>query len=733
MKRKYLIDSFDKEYLKKNKQLIDNFNSKNISFNCFLEINGYKNNDNFGNNINNQNENGNEHSSSYPIIFKMFCKNLTDLANQNKLDPLIGREKEIDRIIQILCRRTKNNPVLIGEPSVGKTAIVEGLSQKIIMKKVPSTLHNKKILSLDLALMVSGTKYRGQFEERIKQLVYEIERRNDIIIFIDELHMIVGTGGSSEGSMDISNILKPALSRGEFKCIGATTFNEYKKYLEKDGALERRFQPVIVNAPTIKESIKILNGISHLYENYHGCKFTKEAIKNAVKLSERYIPEKFLPDKAIDILDESGSKVQIKISRDIYKKENIFRKKIFCIKEKKEECVNKQKFEKAAEYRDRERKLRKDYFTFKKSLLTKKEKITVDKSTIISTISNYTGIPIKTIQKIKDKKKEYNFIANYLRKKIVGQEDAIKLVLNTIKKFYFGIGNSIKPIGSFMFLGPTGVGKTYLAQIISKTIFGNKKDFKNCRGIVQINMSEYMEKHSISRLIGSPPGYIGYEEGGQLTEKIKRNPYSVILFDEIEKAHKDICNVLLQILEEGKITDSKGKTINFRNTIIIMTSNIGSKFFENEDRNLGFHNSLNKDVSLNENQKINRNLEIKKNAIRDLKNRFRSEFINRIDRIIVFNDLNDYDAKKILRIEIKKICKKFKKNWKINLNIENDAQCFLLKKGFKKKYGARSIKRFVETFLKEFLVDNLLKNYKEIKLKKNITLSISNQKIKLNF
>ena len=631
-----------------------------------------------------------------------FSRDLTVLAKLKKLDPVIGRRDEIERLAQILCRRKKNNPVLIGEPGVGKTAIAEGLAQKIINFDVPRFLYGKRLLDLDLAGVVSGTKYRGQFEERVKAIMNEIKTSDNIILFIDELHTIIGAGSAS-GSLDASNMFKPALSRGEIHCIGATTLDEYRKYIEKDGALDRRFQKVNISPPSIKESIEILNGLKENYEKHHNVKFDSNAIKACVELSERYISDKFLPDKAIDIMDEAGSKIHIKnlkVPDAIIKLEL----KIEKIRVEKDEVISSQQFEKAASLRDKEKLLisNLDEEEKKWSIDEKKNISIVLEKDIGDVISLMTGIPISDIAE-KESQKLLNMNEN-IKKYIIGQDEAVDSLTKSIQLSRTGLKNPNKPIGIFLFLGPTGVGKTETAKILSKQLFP-KSD-----SLLKIDMSEYMERFAVSRLIGAPPGYIGFEEGGELTEVIRRKPYSLILFDEIEKAHPDVFNILLQLFDEGFLTDSMGRKVDFRNTIIILTSNIGTRSFD-ENKNYGFGESLQ-----------NNNFElIKSEILNKVQKIFSPEFINRLDESIVFKPLNKNNILKIVSLQLKDLFENIKsKNIKlfISLSVKN----FLVEKGFSQKYGARKIRREIKSLIEIPISELILKG-----------LIISGDNLKVNF
>lgn len=621
---------------------------------------------------------------------KAFGRDLTEIARQGKLDPVIGRSNEIMRVIQILCRRTKNNPVLIGEAGVGKTAIVEGLAQEIAANAVPDIIANKRVIALDMALMVAGTKYRGQFEERIKALMEEIEKAKDVILFIDELHTIVGAG-SADGAMDASNIFKPALSRGALQCIGATTLAEYRKFIEKDSALDRRFQSVKVDAPSVDDTIKILQGIRANYEKHHHCVYTDAALAAAVKLSERYITSRFLPDKAIDVIDEAGSRARIKMLK---RPENIeeIEKRIKDAASEKENAVREQKFEDAARFRDIEKQLslqRDDILrNWRKSM---EEKISeVGEDDIFAVVSSWTGIPLARMEESESKK--LLKLEEILRGQVVGQNEATSVIARALRRSRAALKDPRRPIGSFLFLGPTGVGKTYLAKTLALQMFGDED------ALIQIDMSEYMEKFSISRLIGSPPGYVGHEDGGQLTEKVRRRPYSVILFDEIEKAHPDVAQLLLQVLEDGRLTDSLGRTVDFRNTIIILTSNVGAHILQKK-QSLGFGAETDAEADYEK---------TKEKVLDEMKKVFRPEFLNRINDIVLFRSLSRQDMGKIVDIELAKIEKRLDEQ-KLKVKLDDSAKEFLVEKGWDEKYGARPLKRALERELEDPMAEELLK------------------------
>lgn len=621
---------------------------------------------------------------------KAFGRDLTEIARQGKLDPVIGRSNEIMRVIQILCRRTKNNPVLIGEAGVGKTAIVEGLAQEIAANAVPDIIANKRVIALDMALMVAGTKYRGQFEERIKALMEEIEKAKDVILFIDELHTIVGAG-SADGAMDASNIFKPALSRGALQCIGATTLAEYRKFIEKDSALDRRFQSVKVDAPSVDDTIKILQGIRANYEKHHHCVYTDAALAAAVKLSERYITSRFLPDKAIDVIDEAGSRARIKMLK---RPENIeeIEKRIKDAASEKENAVREQKFEDAARFRDIEKQLslqRDDILkNWRKSMEEKNSEVGEDD--IFAVVSSWTGIPLARMEESESKK--LLKLEEILRGQVVGQNEATSVIARALRRSRAALKDPRRPIGSFLFLGPTGVGKTYLAKTLALQMFGDED------ALIQIDMSEYMEKFSISRLIGSPPGYVGHEDGGQLTEKVRRRPYSVILFDEIEKAHPDVAQLLLQVLEDGRLTDSLGRTVDFRNTIIILTSNVGAHILQKK-QSLGFGAETDAEADYEK---------TKEKVLDEMKKVFRPEFLNRINDIVLFRSLSRQDMGKIVDIELAKIEKRLDEQ-KLKIKLDDSAKEFLVEKGWDEKYGARPLKRALERELEDPMAEELLK------------------------
>jgi len=621
---------------------------------------------------------------------KAFGRDLTELAKNGEMDPVIGRKKEIRRVIQILCRRTKNNPVLIGEAGVGKTAIVEGLAMEIASGVVPEILADKRVITLDLALMVAGTKYRGQFEERIKAVMDEIRRAKNIIIFIDELHTIVGAG-AAEGAMDASNIFKPALSRGELQCIGATTLAEYRKYIEKDSALDRRFQSVKVEAPNMEDTLKILQGIRGKYEDHHKVTFTDSALEFAVKLSDRYITARFLPDKAIDVLDEAGSRARIdSLNRPPEIEELAGEIDEVCAQ--KEDAISKQHFEQAAKYRDQEKQLRAKREQMIEDWKTSREEqvIMVDEEAMCEVVSDWTGIPLSRMEQTESQK--LLSLEADLQNYIIGQNEATEVISKALRRSRADLKDPRRPIGSFMFLGPTGVGKTHLAKILAEKMFGDQD------ALIQIDMSEYMEKFALSRLIGSPPGYVGYEEGGQLTEQVRRKPYCVILFDEIEKAHPDVAQILLQVLEDGRLTDSLGRTVDFRNTILIMTSNVGADVLQ-RNTSMGF------DVGMDDAVDFER---IKDKILDETKKAFKPEFLNRLTEIVIFRKLTKDHMTRIVDLELKKVTERLKAH-DITFTVTDEAKDFLIDRGWDEKYGARPLRRAVERHLEDPLAEAILR------------------------
>lgn len=627
--------------------------------------------------------------SKTPVLDN-FGRDLTELAEEGKLDPVVGREKEIERVSQILSRRKKNNPLLIGEPGVGKSAIAEGLALRIIQKKVSRILFNKRVVTLDLASLVAGTKYRGQFEERMKAVMNELEKNDDIILFIDEIHTIVGAGGAT-GSLDASNMFKPALARGEIQCIGATTLDEYRQYIEKDGALERRFQKVIIEPTSVEETITILNNIKEKYEDHHNVIYTPEAIEACVKLTNRYMSDRFLPDKAIDALDEAGSRVHITnivVPKQILELE----KKLEEVRELKNSVVKKQKYEEAAKLRDDEKRIEKELSIAQEEWETesKTNRITVTEDNVADVVSMMTGIPVNRIAQT-----ESNKLANLpelIKGKVIGQDEAVTKISRSIQRNRAGLKDPNRPIGSFIFLGQTGVGKTQLAKVLAKELFDSED------ALVRIDMSEYMEKFAISRLIGAPPGYVGYEEGGQLTEKVRRKPYCVVLLDEIEKAHPDVFNMMLQVLDDGYLTDSLGRKIDFKNTIIIMTSNVGARQLKDFGQGVGFGTSA----------KIAQADEHSKSVIENaLKKTFAPEFLNRIDDVIVFNPLEKEHIDLIIEIELKKLYSRIK-DLGYNLSLSKSAKAFIAEKGFDKQFGARPLKRAIQKYIEDTLAEEII-------------------------
>jgi len=651
-------------------------------------------------------EAGGKKDSKTPAL-RAFGRDLTELAKKNELDPVIGRADEIERVIQILCRRTKNNPVLIGEAGVGKTAIAEGLAQEIVAGEVPEILRDKKVITLDLALMVAGTKYRGQFEERIKAVMDEIRRTKNVILFIDELHTIVGAG-SAEGAMDASNIIKPALSRGELQCIGATTLNEYRKYIEKDAALERRFQTVKVEAPSVDETILILKGIRPKYEAHHKARIADDALEAAARLSDRYLTGRFLPDKAIDVMDEAGSRARIAAMTRPPNVKDI-EAQIEQIRVDKEAAIKAQDFEKAAALRDSEKQAKDKLDTILSEWRINKEEkeVLVTEDDIMHVVSKWTGVPLSRMEQQETQK--LLAMESELKGKVIGQDEAVVAISKALRRSRADLKDPRRPIGSFVFLGPTGVGKTFLARTLAEFMFGDAD------ALIQIDMSEYMEKFTASRLIGSPPGYVGYEEGGQLSEAVRRRPYSVVLFDEIEKAHPDVMHLLLQILEEGKITDSLGRKIDFRNTIIIMTSNVGADLIRKQTT-LGFGAP-----NLDDNYDV-----MKDKILEETKRVFKPEFLNRLDDTIVFHTLTKPDLIQIVDLEVAKVIQRIKaKN--IHLILEESAKDFLIEKGYDPQYGARPMRRAVERYMEDPLAEELLRG--NIKTHENIHVKREGEKL----
>ena len=626
---------------------------------------------------------------STPTLDK-YSRDLTDLAREGRLDPVIGRDNETNRVMQILSRRTKNNPVLIGEPGVGKTAVVEGLAERIVSKEVPDTLLDKRLVTLDLPAMIAGSKYRGEFEERIKKVINEVLNAGNVLLFLDELHTIIGAGGA-EGAVDASNILKPLLARGELQLIGATTVDEYRKHIEKDSALERRFQPIMVEEPSLEDATKILLGLKHKYEEHHAVSITDRAIESAVKLSKRYISDRFLPDKAIDLVDEAASKTRISNYMEPEKIKEI-KAEIDKMEKEKEDAVGAEEFERAGEIKEKQERLKEKQDKIREKWIEDKKnrKLVVDEDEIADVVALWTKIPVKKITE--NDSQRLNNLEKVLHERVVGQDEAVSAVARAIRRGRVGLKDPKRPIGSFLFLGPTGVGKTELSKALAYSIFGSEN------ALIRVDMSEYMEKHSVSRMVGSPPGYVGYEEGGQLSEKVRRNPYSVILFDEIEKAHPDVFNILLQVLDDGHITDSSGRMIDFKNTVIILTSNAGAQRII-EPKQLGFASNSDdkKDYS-----------DMKNSVMEEVKQMFKPEFLNRIDDTIVFHQLTKEDLKEILDILLKEINSRLDEQMQMNLRLTDKAKEFLIDKGYDKKYGARPLKRALQNEIEDRLAEQIL-------------------------
>ena len=626
---------------------------------------------------------------STPTLDK-YSRDLTDLAKEGRLDPVIGRDNETNRVMQILSRRTKNNPVLIGEPGVGKTAVVEGLAERIISKEVPDTLLDKRLVTLDLPAMIAGSKYRGEFEERIKKVINEVLNAGNVLLFLDELHTIIGAGGA-EGAVDASNILKPLLARGELQLIGATTIDEYRKHIEKDSALERRFQPIMVEEPSLEDATKILLGLKHKYEEHHAVSITDKAIERAVKLSKRYISDRFLPDKAIDLVDEAASKTRISNYMEPEKIKEL-KAEIDKMEKEKEDAVGAEEFERAGEIKEKQEKLREKQDKIREKWMEDKrnKKLVVDEDEIADVVALWTKIPVKKITE-NDSQRLSN-LEKVLHERVVGQQEAVSAVARAIRRGRVGLKDPKRPIGSFLFLGPTGVGKTELSKALAYSMFGSEN------ALIRVDMSEYMEKHSVSKMVGSPPGYVGYEEGGQLSEKVRRNPYSVILFDEIEKAHPDVFNILLQVLDDGHITDSSGRMIDFKNTVIILTSNAGAQRIV-EPKQLGFASSSDdkKDYS-----------DMKNSVMEEVKQMFKPEFLNRIDETIVFHQLTKENLKEILDILLNEINSRLDEQMQMNLRLSDKAKEFLIDKGYDKKYGARPLKRALQNEIEDRMAEQIL-------------------------
>ena len=646
---------------------------------------------------------GHKAANAHTPTLDSLARDLTEIARQGEIDPVIGRSKEIERVIQVLSRRRKNNPVLIGEPGVGKTAIAEGLAQQIVNNEVPEILRDKRVMTLDMGTVVAGTKYRGEFEDRLKKVMEEIRQARNIILFIDELHTLIGAGGA-EGAIDASNILKPALARGELQCIGATTLDEYRKYIEKDAALERRFQPIQVDEPSVEESIEILKGLRDRYEAHHRVTISDDAIESAVKLSDRYITDRFLPDKAIDLIDEAASRVRL---RSYTAPPNLkeLEQKLEEIKKEKDAAVQSQEFEKAASLRDKEQKLKDELEKTKREWQEKQGKesseVTIDDIAYI--VSTWTGIPVTKMAK--DEMEQLINLEEKLHERVIGQSEAVKAVSRAIRRARAGLKDPKRPVGSFIFLGPTGVGKTELARALAATMFGDED------AMIRIDMSEYMEKHSTSRLVGSPPGYVGYEEGGQLTEAVRRKPYSVILLDEIEKAHPEVFNILLQVLEDGRLTDSKGRTVDFRNTVLIMTSNVGAHELRRQ-KYVGFTmNDVSQDYK-----------EMKSKVMDELKKAFRPEFLNRIDETIVFHTLEEKHIKEIVTLMIEQLQKRLEEQ-EISFTLTDRAIEKITKEGMDLEYGARPLRRSIQKNVEDFLSEELLKG--NIKIGQKIEIDLN--------
>ncbi|MFX3674686.1 MAG: ATP-dependent protease ATP-binding subunit ClpC [Paenisporosarcina sp.] len=656
-----------------------------------------------GSNDHVQTSGGSNPAANTPTLDSL-ARDLTQIAREGSLDPVIGRSKEITRVIEVLSRRTKNNPVLIGEPGVGKTAIAEGLAQQIIQNEVPEILRDKRVMTLDMGTVVAGTKYRGEFEDRLKKVMDEIRQAGNVILFIDELHTLIGAGGA-EGAIDASNILKPSLARGELQCIGATTLDEYRKYIEKDAALERRFQPIQVDEPSVEESIQIIQGLRDRYEAHHRVKITDEAIVAAAKMSDRYISDRFLPDKAIDLIDEAGSKVRL---RSYTTPPNLkeLETRLEAIRSEKNAAVQSQEFEKAASFRDTEQKLKEELESTKKSWKEEqgKAKSEVTVEDIAAVVSMWTGIPVSKLAQTESEK--LLKLEETLHKRVIGQSEAVTAISRAVRRARAGLKDPKRPIGSFIFLGPTGVGKTELARALAESMFGDED------AMIRIDMSEYMERHSTSRLVGSPPGYVGFEDGGQLTEKVRRKPYSVILLDEIEKAHPDVFNILLQVLEDGRLTDSKGRTVDFRNTVVIMTSNVGAEALKK-----------NKYVGFNLQDGEQKYKDMKGRMLEELKKAFRPEFLNRVDEMIVFHSLEKEHLKEIVTLMTTTLTTRLKEQ-EIELELTEAAQLKIAKEGYDPEYGARPLRRALQKHVEDRLSEELLKG--EVLTGQNIVFDVEN-------
>ena len=686
-----------------------NLNSQKLYNDIMKNLNDYSNDNT--DRINSKNTSFN----STPTL-NQFGNDLTKIAKEGKLDPVIGRKKETERLIEILSRRTKNNPCLIGEPGVGKTAVVEGLAEKIVSGDIPEILKNKRVVGLDISSMVAGAKYRGDFEERIKKSLNEVKKAGDVILFIDEIHTIVGAG-AAEGAIDAANILKPLLARGEIQVIGATTLNEYRKYIEKDSALERRFQPINVDEPSKEDTIAILKGVRDKYEAHHNVKITDEAIEAAVTLSIRYINDRFLPDKAIDLIDEASSKARLVTYTEPDKLKEL-QENISKIEHDKEEAILAQKFESAAKLRDEEKEAKEKLEKEREKWRNKNAKslVYIKKEDIAKVVANWTGIPATKITESENERLKN--LENILHERVVGQDEAVSAVAKAIRRGRVGLKDPKRPIGSFLFLGPTGVGKTELSKALAEALFGNEDS------MIRVDMSEYMESHSVSKMIGSPPGYVGFDEGGGLTEKVRRKPYCVLLFDEIEKAHTDVMNILLQILEDGRLTDAAGRTVDFKNCVIIMTSNVGARFIA-ENKTLGF--GITEQDKQKENEK--KYEETKKDVMAELKRQFRPEFLNRIDEIIVFHKLTDKEISKIIDIMLNEVRERLSEK-NITLNVDEKAKEFIAKKGTDVSYGARPLRRAIQSELEDLIAEKILDG--ELKDKTEAIATVNDDKITIN-